>query len=247
MIYLVLGMHKSGTTLVSNLLHHAGINMVETAQGNYEDDGFYERESSYQMNLKLLGIPPDMLELHPAPQRIQFNTEYQQEIQAIIQENCEKYSDWGFKDPRSCLVYPAWEQYLPEHKLLVVYRPIEDIWPRFQYSGMNIWKHLSHAILLVQRWYDYNQHILDILNKTEMAYIVLSYPELMNNNSELQRLRHFLGKDIVDVREKLHKMHSGSSLFLSIAKWLIALKEDYHYQRILDALEDYRHEQGNPL
>lgn len=241
MIVIVLGMHKSGTTLISSLLHHADINMVETTQGNYEDDGFYERESTYQMNLKLLGIPPDAIELHAAPEIIQMTAEYEQEIQEIIAQNTHKYSDWGFKDPRTCLVYRAWEKHLPEHKLVIIYRPVEDIWSRFIYKGFKFWKNLHHAFLVVLRWCEYNQHIVDILKKSKMDYIVLNYAELMQvDNREFYRLQDFLGNNLVDMRQTRIESPTSSNLLVEMAKYFVEHRTAYCYNQILHELDTYR-------
>ena len=57
MIHVVLGMHKSGTTLVSELLHHAGIDMVDAADPDtsYDHGNKWERDSTKQVNHAILG------------------------------------------------------------------------------------------------------------------------------------------------------------------------------------------------
>lgn len=246
MIYIVLGMHKSGTTLVSKLLHHSGINMVDRLeQGSYEESGYYERETTYQMNLKLLGIPSDSLELHPAPKVIQMNSLYQQEIQQLISKYSQDYRDWGFKDPRTCLVYEAWRQHLPEHKIVVIYRSVEKLWSRYKYRGLKFWKNLSRAILLVQRWCEYNQSILNILSITDSDYIVLSYAEIMDEDGGYQHLQDFLERDMVDMREKSRKPNSNSNLLLTTAKWFVWLKTNYRYNHILCELDTHHSRNNN--
>ena len=58
MIYVVLGMHKSGTTLISETLHESGINMGEFSdiqQGIGYDEGHkYERRETQQINRQIL-------------------------------------------------------------------------------------------------------------------------------------------------------------------------------------------------
>ena len=43
MIYIILGMHKSGTTLISQILHKSGINM-----GNFNEDVSYDQGNKYE-------------------------------------------------------------------------------------------------------------------------------------------------------------------------------------------------------
>jgi hypothetical protein len=55
-ICVVLGMHKSGTTLVSEILHHSGIRMVENdSVESYDHGNHFEREDTNQFNKRLLG------------------------------------------------------------------------------------------------------------------------------------------------------------------------------------------------
>ncbi len=57
MIYIVLGCHKSGTTLIARTLHESGIAMVgdDDAQGDYDQSGFYERLRWVELNQHILG------------------------------------------------------------------------------------------------------------------------------------------------------------------------------------------------
>ena len=57
MVHVVLGMHKSGTTLVSQMLHQSGIAMVEEADAaaGYDDGNQWEREATKLVNHTLLG------------------------------------------------------------------------------------------------------------------------------------------------------------------------------------------------
>ncbi len=62
MIYIVLGMHKSGTTLVAQTLHAAGINMGDFDESlTYDTNNKYERHDTQELNRDLLHgylIPP---------------------------------------------------------------------------------------------------------------------------------------------------------------------------------------------
>ena len=66
MIYVVLGMHKSGTTLVAKMLHASGINMGESIDesADYSAGNHYERQSTAELNHVLLEgclTPPSRL------------------------------------------------------------------------------------------------------------------------------------------------------------------------------------------
>jgi hypothetical protein len=201
MIYLVLGMHKSGTSLIAELLHKAGISMVDEAQqGSYEDGAYYERQSTYQLNMALLGWKDENVLYRKG--QAQTSASQIAQMQAIIAENESRHSNWGFKDPRTCLTYPLWANILPPHRLIIVFRPVEDSWHRYQYKGLRFWKHFQRAFQLVEAWLAYNQDILKIIEQTSSETLVLSYRKLISEESEFQRLSTFIGTSLIDLREK---------------------------------------------
>ncbi len=243
MIVVVLGMHKSGTTLVSKLLHHAGINMVEKEQPeSYEADAFYERELTFDMNLDLLGISPDHVLHIPRPAQLSMTESQKQQMQVIIDTNDQRHTDWGFKDPRTCLTYSAWEQMLPPHKLVMIYRPIDDIWHRFQYRGKRFWRNWTRAMSLVKRWCDHNQSLLDILKTTECETILLSYTGLTRGDTDYHRLEQFIGRKLIDQRHP-PRQHQSTSNIIQLAKWMVARTYPYSYEGILSQLEHHHRQQ----
>ena len=63
MLYVVLGMHKSGTTLLSQVLHHSGIDMGEIPDGvSYDKGNKYEDQESFHINMELIRAPDDEIE-----------------------------------------------------------------------------------------------------------------------------------------------------------------------------------------
>ena len=53
--FIILGMHKSGTTLVSQMLHQSGIAMVSDVDDrSYDQGNHFERLSTNMLNKQLL-------------------------------------------------------------------------------------------------------------------------------------------------------------------------------------------------
>ena len=62
MNYVVLGMHKSGTTLVSQMLHQSGINMGDfDPLVSYDRGNQYERESALQLDMDIMRAKDDQV------------------------------------------------------------------------------------------------------------------------------------------------------------------------------------------
>jgi len=239
MRYIVLGMHKSGTTLMAQLLHHAGISMVkQTSSKSYDDGNYYERVASHQINIKLLNTDPDQMLLHAPPQVINTNKRVRQSMQQLVDKLDQENVDWGFKDPRTCLVYEAWREMLGDHKILVIFRSVHDIWHRYDYrGGKKIWRKLQNSIRLVQRWCEYNHAILKILKSTNMPNLTVSYPHLMTSKDDLQRIETFIGRSIdyeVDYTAQHRQQSQGLISFaIKIVRYHTGLDyEDIYHQLI---------------
>jgi hypothetical protein len=246
MIYLVLGMHKSGTTLVAQALHESGINMGEFDESlDYDSSNKYERHTAQEINRAMLDgllIPPlgyllrarnrplydqagyrrnkDSLALvrYRAFQR-RFRDTEPEEMKALIERLASQHQDWGFKDPRTCLTYPVWRRVLPPHRLVVVYRHFSQLIERYRVTGWNI-PRLYHVLY---SWTLHNQLVCGFLAETDQPHIVLSYERLMVEHQEYDRLRSFVDADLVDVRDPdLYRRRTGKNedLFGSLVRML---------------------------
>jgi len=221
MIYVVLGMHKSGTTFVSRTLHHSGINMVDEGDHHlsYDQGNKYERVSTKALNQALLGSEGvHSLDLS-LPEKLRVTRDQQERMQRLVENYEERFDNWGFKDPRTCFTYPLWAKALPQHKLIAVYRPIEELWRRYRRSrGILV---PTDALLLTKRWYEYNACIIKYLQQTDMQYLILDYSLSMREESEFLRLQDFVGKQLNDERDRsLYRSRGGKYVLLTIAKWL---------------------------
>lgn len=240
MIYIVLGMHKSGTTAISQILHHSGINMVDDAKSDmsYEQGNQYERESTKAVNMDVLDCEGLFsLKIEP-PTNLAISSSQRDKIKSII-NNSEKFTDWGFKDPRTCLTYPVWRTELPEHKIIVVYRSIDEMWQRYRDKSVRKKYRFPHAAwLLVKRWCEYNSRIVDCLQQTSLDFIVLDYQSFMRGETELDRLQNFVGKPLNDKRDKsLYHHYPENSQLLKIATAIVHRQTGYCVRDLVTQLE----------
>ncbi len=240
MIYVVLGMHKSGTTLISEILHHSGINMVDNADPSlgYDKGNKWERESTKQVNQELLGtegafsLEEDHLPAGLAPQQ-------QARMRELIEACTRKYGDWGFKDPRTCRVYDFWASVLPEHKIVVVYRSPEEAWEHYRrISGKQL---LTALLQFLPTWCGYNRAILEYLRQTRSPFLVIQYERFMREPAEFQRLEKFVGRKLNDRRDpKLHRSRVKKFGLYPLLRAIHALRGKESPGRIVQELEVYR-------
>lgn len=244
MIYVVLGMHKSGTTLASQILHHSGIHMGNHLENGvtYDQGNQYEREESWRLNEDILQAR-QVRSIHiGAEPSLQLSPLQQARMRHIINSCEQQYSHWGFKDPRTCLVYPLWASELPEHRLIVIYRDPTEPWPRYRpRHTRNRYREPYLAWKYLQSWCDHNLRILSYLQQTTQAYIVLDYKRLVTTQAEFDRLQHFLGIPLADCRRPgLYRNHAQQYPMLSLAGWLLHKQKGYQPQSIMEQFEAYR-------
>jgi len=243
LIYIVLGMHKSGTTLVSQMLHHSGINMGEFDENVHYDKGNkYERESSFQLDLELLGTTSDaVLDLVggglPPLSEVQ-----RQRMQAIIAEGADTGGDWGIKDPRMCLTYERWREELPPHKIIFVFRDPAQVWPRYKWLGKRKYvTNFNRAYSYLHRWQEHNRNVLRYLDQGPQERIVLDYHELMVGDVEFGRLQTFVDRPLEDRRQKeLYRSKAGQDIFLRFADGLLARRTGCSTRDTMRELRDFR-------
>ncbi|MEM9945614.1 MAG: sulfotransferase [Cyanobacteria bacterium P01_D01_bin.36] len=230
MIYVILGMHKSGTTLISEILHSSGINMVEESISDYSyDTGVkYERESSRNINHSILqsrGVPSIEIETLKA---YDASHEVIRNMRDIISACSKHHENWGFKDPRTCLTYPLWASQLPKHKIIIIYRSIEEVWQRYliQKSKKSEDSVLDTTKKVFSTWTDYNTRILNIIRTSHSPYLVLDYAQFLKENRGFLQLEDFVGKTLKDKRKiELYRSKPQFSTALSLYKNLLYRKK----------------------
>ncbi len=247
MIVIVLGMHKSGTTLISQILHHSGINMDDDLDPgiSYDRGNKYERQSALALDLAILGVG-DREVLGVRPDRAATMTAVQRETMRRIIADCNKrYTDWGIKEPRMCLTYPLWRQELPPHRIVGVYREPHEIWPRFRYDGVRRWhKNPLYAWQFVDAWLDHNRLLLELMAEPSPDRLLLNYRRLMSEDEEFQRLEQFLGRSLTDMRRpQLYRSRGVRSTLVNLVDRLGASRRGTTLSRTFQALEQLREQQ----
>lgn len=244
MIYVVLGMHKSGTTLAAQILHHSGINMGENLENgaSYDQGNQYERESTWRLNEDILRAHYQRSIDIRLPANLQLSPSQRDRMRQIIASANQQYTHWGFKDPRTCLVYPLWASELPEHRLIVIYRDPTEPWPRYRpRHARNRYREPFVAWRYLQSWCEHNLKILSYLKETTQPYIVLDYQQLVTTQAEFERLQQFLEMPLVDRRRpSLYRNRPQSYPALSFAGWLLKKQKGYRPHAILQQFEAYR-------
>jgi hypothetical protein len=130
-IVVVLGMHRSGTSLLTNLLNVLGVDLgADLLAGDGANEmGYWENEPIYRAQDALLNhiakdwgvygfAYPFTIDWEKLPE---WRT-YQEQLVSIVRaEMAGAKGIWGFKDPRTCRLLPMWQQIFAELDLEPLY------------------------------------------------------------------------------------------------------------------------------
>jgi hypothetical protein len=186
-------MHRSGTSLIANLLQVCGVYLGEATEleegGASNINGHFEHAQLMQINNQVLhafgsawDLPPQSPPAwHHEPRLIPLRNQAAQII-ARLQE----HPIWGWKDPRCALTLPFWQQLVPTMRVVVCLRNPYDVARSLESrNGLSI----PFGLAL---WKQYYQSLLQTLSIEQ--WLITHYDSyFLNPHAELERLLHQLG------------------------------------------------------
>lgn len=123
-ILIILGMHRSGTSLITHWLYNCGLEIgvqllgpgLGNTEGHFEDIEFYELhlEILRENNLHDSGI------IYGTNGEIK--SDQKKKIKNLIESKNRQYAQWGWKEPRTCLFLNIYREILPEAYYLIIFR-----------------------------------------------------------------------------------------------------------------------------
>lgn len=199
----ILGMHRSGTSLLANWLKECGLNIgniligsdSSNPHGHFEDIDFY---NLHEEILKYNKIPWGGFEnLHP----LHLNTYFKKKLEYLLKFKSELNYQWGWKEPRTCLFLEFYRQLLPNAFYIIIYRDYNQVVSslirrdiikektRLLNSGRLgkirvLVKNYKDQIInnrkdiYLNAWIYYNKQIIDFISSTKSQYILFPNTKL---------------------------------------------------------------------
>jgi hypothetical protein len=193
MVLSISGMHRSGTSLVTSWINQCGL---VTDQGNvlspqpsnimgfFEDSDFMRlqeksisRQSWFSGGWKVTSF-----------EGLEFSKSEMQNAKEIISVRQNRLeSDWGWKDPRTCLFLNEWKQLIPNIKTLIVWRSSDQVirslitrWSRNFSRRSFIDPYWAFKV-----WKAYNLSVLNYANKFPKEVVIFPLERLFSNDKKL--------------------------------------------------------------
>lgn len=242
MKYVVLGMHKSGTTLISRCFHQSGVNMVESKSGfSYDQGNKFERTEMVLANLAIM----DMAFSTKSYNTVKYQTDepkfepniISDHIEVLIHDLNQKYEQWGFKDPRTCMTYRFWRPFLGEHYIIGVFRSPWTVTNHYFKKRKLSPIRLDITYKALKAWFVYNQELLDHI-KGERS-VLIDYRSFMSEENSVKSLSEKLGFELKDLRNKnLNRSSKKITFQIRIVKILLKFLHGMDVEKLYKILLD---------
>lgn len=123
-ILVIAGMHRSGTSLISQWLHRCGLNLgnsllgagIGNMEGHFEDMDFlhFHEDTLMENNASRYGFVRETI--------TQLTNYQRQKLKGVIGFKSALSKQWGWKEPRTCLFLDCYRELIPEAYYLVIIR-----------------------------------------------------------------------------------------------------------------------------
>jgi hypothetical protein len=134
-IVCVLGMHRSGTSLLARMLNLLGVDLGPQEHlmrpSSANPAGHWESLPIVDINDEILdrfgGTWSEPPELPPGWERRAELADLRQRAREVIEADFSGAELWGFKDPRTCLTAPFWQRVVPPMRYVIAFRNPLDV------------------------------------------------------------------------------------------------------------------------
>lgn len=214
---LILGMHRSGTSLFTNWLHDCGLHVGERLLGKMDSNkkGHFEDLDFMEFHREV--IDENHTTEYTEDAIIKISTERANQAKRIVALKNKVASQWGFKDPKTCIFLSFWEETIPYADKIVVFRSYKDVvtslirrrlneqkrkmnyvqklkfWIKENVTGINV---NAYAKLYLNAWCFYNYNLLKhYKNDTNVLFVSIDDLEELQDDVFIH-LNQKLGYDI---------------------------------------------------
>ncbi|SFW33900.1 Sulfotransferase family protein [Chitinophaga sancti] len=213
-VLVITGMHRSGTSLITQWLQKCGLHIgdqflgagIGNTDGHFEDIDFVEAHRGILR--ELTGNDEGLL--HPGDHCL--HAEQRQLLDTLLNNKNAARAQWGWKDPRTCLFLDTYRELLPGANYLVILRDYRSVVSsllsrRFKKSDhkyamkgglpLLIWKYFKkpfrkkkllhqYSDRYLRAWIIYNQRILQhLLLLPAGTYLVIDHTSLSQTNQAI--------------------------------------------------------------
>lgn len=194
--YVVLGMHRSGTTMIAQVLEKAGIFMGADLSGNHEPRIIQDANRQILDYFTASWLDVDRV---PAPELLkkmngitnETAVRFMNYFDRFFDNGGNKINEWGFKDPRTCVTASIFHRLFPKSKCIFIFRDPFDValsvvareqkvarkylGQEYSFSSEESMQQLKRAL---NSWKEYNDRAFSYISSYGM-HVVLRYESVV--------------------------------------------------------------------
>jgi hypothetical protein len=239
----ILGMHRSGTSMISRSVNLLGVNLGEPekllGKAKANPKGFWEYRKITQSQEKLLKVfKHRWYSTKPLPSKWWEHSEakpIQKHIKKIIKTEFYGEKLWGWKDPRNSLLLPMWKEIQTELDfdlsfIIMVRNPLDvaaSLSTRNQFSvekSVRLWAFYTLSALI---WTAKENRVIieydDFLEDWESQLRKISNTLLISWPKNEKRLQHvmkrFVEKDLQHSRSSVEDLEQNEN----VPEWVVTI------------------------
>ncbi|MEG4027124.1 MULTISPECIES: sulfotransferase [unclassified Microcoleus] len=165
-VFIITGMHRSGTSLTASILQSAGIHIGRRLMEatNFNAKGHFENIDFFQFHLDALSSLGLNIDGWTLQENLEIEDQLVDRAKQIIENNALS-SVWGWKEPRTTLFLDFWAKLLPEARFLLIYRSPWEVADSLYRRKDELFQ--SQPELAIKYWQHYNQTILNFYNQEQ--------------------------------------------------------------------------------
>ena len=202
----ILGMHRSGTSMLTGSLEEAGLYLGEVNQ-RAKNNKKGNKESLYLMDFLESILVKNGGAWHNPLVDIKWSADDREELKKYIQSFSDK-EVWGFKDPRTIFFLDEWKAHIPHLKMVGIYRHPMSVALSLQkrnnfkiQRGLNLWKIYNRRLLALHKAYkfpiiEFTEKPLKLENSIKAVVDILGLEQKDSFNFFLKKLIHNPATDI---------------------------------------------------
>jgi len=193
MIVCLTGMHRSGTSLMGNFLHHCGISMgkelIGAARGNRF--GHFEDAEFVSFHSELLNRR--RCHMYTPARNLEFTEQEARQALALVEQRRTEFKHWGWKDPRTTLFLHSWQRILPEARYILLYRSPYSVIDSLLRRATDRRLKLAPWIA-ASAWIRYNEEILSFYKAHKSHTLLININDFNRDHvSSVRLLEDWLG------------------------------------------------------
>ena len=131
----VLGMHRSGTSLVAGVVRQLGVDLGPDEEflppDSNNKSGYFELKELVYLNNDILayygGTWDQVPELPPGWEKSDELAQIRDQARDLLCRRFAASPQWGWKDPRTCITLPFWQRLVPDLRYVICVRNPIDV------------------------------------------------------------------------------------------------------------------------